>query len=158
MKLTSNEFRILSRASEGITRVTGLMSELIFKIADRISSLGKATDRIIVVGETLRIITLHFPYQDNTYRYLLLESEDPCICLFDTKYERLASETVSDLGYLEDPLGYCPPTREQKIWFLQHVEGIVKGFITLWQEQERDVNKLLLRVQEIIDKLGEESK
>jgi len=158
MKLTSVQFKTLRKASEGVTRVTQQMINLVYDIAYEISDLGKPNDFVIVAGETLRIARIQVPAKDSVYNYLLLQDGQNYLCLFDSKQEKLGSEYLSDSGYLEDSNTYCPPTREQKIFFLQNVTEIITAFTTLWQEQERKITDLLERVKLAICKIGEDPK
>lgn len=158
MKLSNDEFRTLRKASEGITRVTQQMTNLVYDIAYEISNLGKPNDSVIVAGETLRIVRIQVPANDTLYNYLLLKDGKYCLCLFDIKREKLGSEYLTDLGYLADLNTYCPPTREQKIFFLQNLTEIIQAFTTLWIEQERKIPELLERVKLAISKIGEEFK
>ncbi len=157
MKLSKNEFRTLRKASEGIIRVTEQMNDLVYNIAYEISNLGKPFDSVIIAGETLRIAKIHVPSNGTDYDYLLLKDGQNGICLFDIKREKLGSEYLTDLGYLADPHTYCLPTREQKIWFLQHVAEILTAFTSLWQQQERETTDLLKHVKSAFDKLYEDS-
>ena len=134
------------------------MTNLVYDIAYGISDLGKPNDSVIVAGETLRIARIQVPAKDSVYNYLLLKDGHNCLCLFDSKQEKLGSEYLTDLGYLAEPNNYCPPTREQKIFFLQHVEEIITRFTNLWIEQEQKITELLERVKLAISKIGEEFK
>jgi len=158
MKLSNDQFRTLRKASEGITRVTEQMTNLVYDIAYQISDLGKPNDSVIVAGETLRIARIQVPAKDSVYNYLLLKDGHNCLCLFDSKHEKLGSEYLTDLGYLADPNNYCPPTREQKIFFLQNLTAIIQAFTNLWIEQEREITDLLERVKLAICKIGEDPK
>ena len=158
MKLTSNDFRTLRKASENVTRVTDQMNDLIYNIACEIVDLGKESDSIDVAGETLQIVKVHSDIKDTDYYYLLSESISNYSVLFDTKMDKWGSKYVTEDGYLEDPEVFHPPTRNQKIWFLQHIAEIIKAFTTLWQDQEQETTDILSRVKSVIDKLEEDGK
>ncbi|MBA7669249.1 hypothetical protein ES703_77378 [subsurface metagenome] len=150
MKITTDEFKTLNKASEGISRVTDLMSDLVYRIAYEIADLGSPGDSVTIGDLTLSIVTIHTSFNGGCYNYLKGPQRGNSICLFDIKCKKFGSEYKPDDGYLEDPEPYEEPTRGQQKWFLQHVAEIIQGFTILWHEEEERIDSLLEAAKAII--------